>query len=130
VDHQLVRNAALGLLADGRRWVMPGPDYADHVAFYEDFPYAWWGEFSAIEDLPEGSLAGLPRDLALEPFFADITDVLERKITGINLYESQIERLFAGTTEMADAVRSYGLKVAGLGGVDGFAERYWNARRA
>ena len=27
---------------------------------------------------------------------------------GIALYESQIERLFDGTREMADAVRSYG----------------------
>ena len=30
---------------EGRRWVMPGPDYAGLVVFYEDFPYAWWNDF-------------------------------------------------------------------------------------
>ena len=47
--------------------------------------------------------------------FADITDQIERKIMGINIYESQLERLFDGTREMADAVRSYGRAMAELG---------------
>ena len=34
---------------------------------------------------------------------------------GINLYESQLERLFDGTKEMADAVRAYGRAIAELG---------------
>ena len=38
---------------------------------------------------------------------------------GINLYESQLERLFDGTRAMADAVRSYGRAMAELGGSTG-----------
>lgn len=130
VDHQLVRNAGLRLLGEGRRWVMPGPEYAGKVTFYEDFPYAWWGDFTAIGDLPADALASLPADLVLAPEYADITDQLERKVTGITLYESQLDRLFAGKVAMADAVRGHGLKVGALGGVDGYAERYWATRRA
>ena len=48
---------------------------------------------------------------------------------GIDLYESQIERLFDGTKEMADAVRAYGRAMAELGDVDGSAERYWVSGR-
>jgi LmbE family N-acetylglucosaminyl deacetylase len=129
VDHQLCRDAGLALLAEGRRWIMPGPDYADQLQFYEDFPYAWWGGFSAIGDLPAEALAGLPVDLALEPEYADISDQVERKITGIGLYESQVGRLFGEERAMADAVRAYATKVAALGGVDGLAERYWASRR-
>ena len=130
VDHQLVRDAGIRLLADGRRWVMPGPEYAGRTFFYEDFPYAWWNDFSAIGDLPADALAGLPADLLLAPEYVDISDQLERKVTGITLYESQLDRLFAGKAAMADAVRGHGLKVGALGGIDGFAERYWAARRA
>ncbi len=61
--------------------------------------------------------------------FADITDQIERKIMGINIYESQLERLFDGTRAMADAVRSYGRAMAELGSVDGHAERYWASTR-
>ena len=48
---------------------------------------------------------------------------------GINLYESQLERLFDGTRQMADAVRAYGRAMAELGDVDGHAERYWASGR-
>ena len=61
--------------------------------------------------------------------YADVTDQLERKIMGINLYESQMERLFDGTRPMADAVRAYGRAMAELGDVDGSAERYWASGR-
>ena len=66
---------------------------------------------------------------ACDPKFADITDQLERKIMGINLYTSQIERLFDDTRAMADATRAYGRAMAELGGVDGAAERYWASGR-
>ena len=69
--------------------------------FDEDFPYAWWDEFRRLEDLPAGSLDSLPPDVSLAAEFADIGDQLERKITGIGLYESQIERLFTGRRAMA-----------------------------
>jgi LmbE family N-acetylglucosaminyl deacetylase len=129
VDHQLCRDVGVQLLQEGRRWVMPGPDYAGIVTFYEDFPYAWWSDFRRLEDLGPDALADLPGDVSILPTFADITDQLERKIQGVNLYQSQLERLFAGTKEMADSVRVYGRAIAELGAVDGSAERYWVSGR-
>ncbi|MFL5689052.1 MAG: PIG-L deacetylase family protein [Chloroflexota bacterium] len=129
VDHQLCRDAGIRILQEGRRWVMPGPDYAGIIAFYEDFPYAWWNDFRTVDDLPGRPFADLPTDVGVISEFADITDQLEKKIMGISLYESQIERLFDGKREMADAVRSYGIAMAQLGDVDGHAERYWASGR-
>jgi len=130
VDHQLCRNVGVSLLAEGRRWVMPGPDYAGVVTFYEDFPYAWWNDFTRLSDLPPTALADVPSDVALAPEYADIDDQLERKITGINIYASQIDRLFTGTREMARQVRAYGRKMAVLNGWGGSAERYWSTQPA
>ena len=110
---------------------MPGPEYAGIVTFYEDFPYAWWNDFRHLEDLPAGRLRRTCRPTSrLTPEYADIGDQLERKITGITLYESQMDRLFGGTQEMARQVRAYGRKVALLGGGGGAAERYWSTRPA
>jgi hypothetical protein len=108
---------------------MPGPDPAGIVTFYEDFPYAWWTGFRRWEDLPFDPATALPSDVALAPEYADVGDQLERKITGISLYESQIGRLFRTEREMADAVRAFARQVAELGRVDGFAERYWASER-
>jgi len=108
---------------------MPGPEYAGIVTFYEDFPYAWWNDFRSIDDLPGSPLAALPPDVSVTAEYADVTDQLERKIMGINLYDSQMERLFDGTRQMADAVRAYGRAMAELGDVDGHAERYWASGR-
>ena len=124
-----VVTSGIRLLQDGRRWVMPGPDYAGIVAFYEDFPYAWWTDFRGVRDLPGDPLAALPPDVGVIPEFADVTDQLERKIMGVSLYESQLDRLFDGTRQMADAVRAYGRAMAEVGGVDGSAERYWVSGR-
>ena len=129
VDHQLCRDVGVRLLQEGRRWVMPGPEYAGVVTFYEDFPYAWWTDFKQPTDLGPGALAALPDDVSILPLYADITDQLERKIMGIDLYQSQLERLFEGTRAMADTVRSYGRALAERGGVDGSAERYWVTER-
>ena len=108
---------------------MPGPDWAGIVTFYEDFPYAWWGGFSRLEDLPDGALGGLPADVSIVPEFADVTEQVEWKISGVSIYASQLDRLFGGTTQMATAVRAYDRRVAVLGGVSGFAERYWASTR-
>jgi LmbE family N-acetylglucosaminyl deacetylase len=126
VDHQLCRSVGVRLLGESRRWVMPGPEYAGIVTFYEDFPYAWWNDFTQIEDLPRTAFAALPADIGLMPEYADIGDQLERKITGINLYTSQIDRLFTGTPEMARQVRAYARRVSVLDGGNGVAERYWS----
>lgn len=129
VDHQLCRDVGVQLLQEPRRWVMPGPDYAGMVAFYEDFPYALWNDFRGLDALGRDPFAGLPIGVSVNPEFADITDVLEPKIMGISLYESQLERLFDGKVAMANAVRSHGRIIAEAGGVDGSAERYWVSGR-
>jgi LmbE family N-acetylglucosaminyl deacetylase len=126
VDHQLTRDAGLALLSDEPSRVMASPSLVGRVVFYEDFPYAYWEDFGRLDDLPGGGLVGLPTGVSLEAEFADVGDQLERKIRGIALYESQIDRLFGSTTEMAEAVRAYAARVADLGRVpNGAAERYW-----
>ena len=129
VDHQLCRSVGIGLLNESRRWVMPGPEYAGIVTFYEDFPYALWSDFRRLDQVGMNGELTLPADVALAPEYADITDQLERKITGISIYESQLDRLFGGKKPMADAVRAWGRQVGALGHVDGFAERYWASER-
>ena len=55
----------MAMLGEGRAWVMPGPDWAGTVTFYEDFPYAAWNGFTRLDDLrrrrprrdPRGRLA-------------------------------------------------------------------------
>jgi len=127
VDHQLCRRAGLELLGEARRWIMPGPEWAGSVVFYEDFPYAWWRGFTSPDELPPGALASLPPEVLLTPRYAQVSDQLERKITGIGLYESQLDRLFGGEKAMASAVRRFGATVAASGGLTGAAERYWHS---
>jgi len=130
VDHQLMRRVGMSLLGDARRWAMPGPEWAGIVTFYEDFPYSWWRGFTHLGDLPEAARAEVPDGISLWTEYADIADQVERKITGISLYESQLDRLFGGRLKMADATRREGRRVAELGGLEGsFAERYWTSVR-
>jgi LmbE family N-acetylglucosaminyl deacetylase len=129
VDHQLCRRAGVDMLALGQRWVMPGPEYAGQVVFYEDFPYAWWNDFRSLDQLPAGAFDGLPSNVSLYPTYADIGDQIERKITGISIYESQIDRLFDDKREMAKAVRAYGKSMGIAGDLDAPAERYWQSSR-
>jgi LmbE family N-acetylglucosaminyl deacetylase len=129
VDHQLCREVGIELLRSADRWVMPGPEYAGTVVFYEDFPYALWDDFRTLDQLGPDAFAGLPAGVSVFPTFADIGDQLERKITGIRIYESQMERLFDGDRAMADAVRSYATSVGIVGDVAGAAERYWRTSR-
>ncbi len=128
VDHQLARQVGLALLAEGRRWVMPGPDHQGSVTFYEDFPYAWWNEASARRNI-DAIAAALPYGVTVSPEYADVSDQLERKISGISLYASQLDRLFGGRDVMAEAVRGFGRRTAELGGLGGHAERYWSTAR-
>jgi len=128
VDHQLCRDAGLALLGDPRRWVMPGPEWRGQVTFYEDFPYSYWTSFAGLADLPAGTFDALPSGTVLTPEAADVSDQLERKITGISLYESQVDRLFGGQADMARIVRDQAARVAALAGVSGgAAERYWRS---
>jgi LmbE family N-acetylglucosaminyl deacetylase len=129
VDHQLCRDAGVSLLAESRAWVMPGPEWAGKVAFYEDFPYAWWNGFQSIEELPRSALEGIPDGTYLTPRYADISDQLERKVRGIAMYESQLDRLFGGEKPMAHGVRQFAGAVGTIGHVNGAAERYWHSYR-
>jgi LmbE family N-acetylglucosaminyl deacetylase len=129
VDHRLARDVGLALLREPRAWVMPGPDWAGIVTFYEDFPYAWWSGFTRLADLGPDGLGTLPADVSVVPEFSDTTEQVEWKISGISLYASQLDRLFGGRDPMAGAVRSFGRRVAGLGGITGSAERYWSSIR-
>ena len=126
VDHVLCREAGLALLGDGRRWVMPGPEWVGKIAFYEDFPYAWWHGFTGLDDLADGALDAMPPGVLLTPRYAEISDQLERKIRGIDLYASQLDHLFGGEPAMASAVRRHTSTVAAAGGLNGSAERYWH----
>lgn len=126
VDHRLCRDSGVALLADRPSWIMPFPSYVGRAVFYEDFPYAHWEDFGRLEDLPPGWLAAMPAGVSLQGEFSDVSDVLERKIRGIALYESQMDRLFGGVMPMAEATRAYAARVADIGSVPGgAAERYW-----
>jgi LmbE family N-acetylglucosaminyl deacetylase len=127
VDHQLCRDAGVSLLAEPRAWVMPGPEWAGRVVFYEDFPYAYWDGFQSLDALPVGALEGIPAGVELTPHYADIGDQLERKVRGIAMYESQIDRLFGSQKQMADAVRKHGQAVGAVGRIGSPAERYWHS---
>ncbi len=128
VDHLLCREVGLGLVAEGRRWVMPAPDYVGRVSFYEDFPYAWWTDFDGPAGWPVGTLQLTP-GLELEARYSDITEQMDRKAAGLRLYASQIRRLFDSDQSMLDDLAGYHRRVAFQGGVEGFAERYWAAVR-
>ena len=129
VDHQLCREVGLTLLTEGRRWVMPGPDYVNRLCFYEDFPYAWWNDFGGITDWP-AELLPLPAGVQLEARYSDITEMMERKAAGVAVYASQVTRLFESDQQMLDDLAGYHARVALAGGVPGFAERYWTAVRS
>ena len=117
------------LLGEVPSWSMPGVNWSDRVAFYEDFPYAWWNEFDPSAGLPAEYRAELPAEISLSPEIADISAVIETKIQGIKLYESQVPHLFGSDQKMADAVRGHGARVALSAGASGAAERYWSAVR-
>jgi LmbE family N-acetylglucosaminyl deacetylase len=123
VDHQHCREAGLSLLEESRRWVMPGPDFAGSLTFYEDFPYAWWTDFPGVNqwDTP----FQLPAGMELEPRYGDITEAMDQKIAGVRLYASQIRRLFESDQGLLDALYGYHSRIALAGGVPGYAERYW-----
>jgi LmbE family N-acetylglucosaminyl deacetylase len=129
VDHRLCRDAALALLAEGPRWVMPAPDMAGRISFYEDFPYAWWNGFTGIADVAHE--LELPAGISLEARYADVSDQLERKAAGLRLYASQVPRLFQGEQGLLDDVTGHAQRVARAGGIgSGAAERYWGTVRS
>jgi LmbE family N-acetylglucosaminyl deacetylase len=125
VDHVLCREVAVAMLGEPRRWVMPGPELVGSVTFYEDFPYAWWRDFTGPAELD--SPIDLPRGIDLESRYAEISENLERKAAGIRVYGSQIQRLFNSDQGMLDDLAGYHARIAIAGGVPSTAaERYWS----
>jgi LmbE family N-acetylglucosaminyl deacetylase len=130
IDHRLCRDAGLALLAEPPSWIMPAPDLVDRMSFYEDFPYAWWNGQSGQAAMQAQS-AGLPDGLTLEARYADVSDQLERKVAGLKVYASQLQRLFDSEQGLLDAVTGFAARAAQAGGVgSGAAERYWSVVRA
>lgn len=123
VDHVLCREVGLALLAEQRRWVMPGPAFVGRLSFYEDFPYSWWHDWNGA--FGDGVSLDLPVGVAVEPQYSDISDVLARKAAGIRVYASQLPRLFDSDQQMLDDLYGFHARVALAGGVSGYAERYW-----
>jgi len=124
VDHVLCRDVALSMLSEPRRWVMPGPELVGRTSFYEDFPYAWWRDFTTPSELD--TPLDLPRSLDVEARYSEISDSMERKAAGIRLYSSQITRLFNSDQGMLDDLAGYHARIAVAGGVpSSAAERYW-----
>ena len=124
VDHQLCRDVGLALLAERRQWVMPAMSFVGRLSFYEDFPYAWWRDFSG-PGRDGGVELDLPTGIGLEPQYADISDVFDRKAAGIEIYASQTARLFESPQGMLDDLAGYHSRIALAGGVARYAERYW-----
>lgn len=123
VDHRLCRDVALSLLSERRQWIMPAPMFVGRLSFYEDFPYAWWRDF---EGPGRGDVdLDLPVGVAVEPQYASISDVLDRKAAGIRIYSSQLPNLFESEQGLLDDLAGYHARVALAGGVPGYAERYW-----
>jgi LmbE family N-acetylglucosaminyl deacetylase len=130
VDHRLCRDAVLSLLDETESWVMPSPGLAGRLSFYEDFPYAWWTGFSGPQALSEQGVE-LPTGLRMEARYADISDQLERKVAGLRVYASQVQRLFDDDQAMLDAVTGFAARIADDGRVGGgAAERYWAVVRS
>jgi LmbE family N-acetylglucosaminyl deacetylase len=125
VDHQLCREVGLGLLAEGRRWVMPAPSFVGRLSFYEDYPYAWWNDFNGPSG-QDGLGLDLPAGVQLEPQYSNISEVIDRKAAGIRLYASQLPRLFESDQALLDDLYGYHSRVGLAGGVAGYAERYWS----
>jgi len=124
VDHQLCRDVGAALLGERRQWVMPAPSLVGKLAFYEDFPYAWWHDFDG-QPAQVGLTLELPAGVAIEPDYSDITEVMERKVAGLRLYASQLPRLFESEQGLLDDIYGYHARVALAGSIPGYAERYW-----
>ncbi len=104
VDHQIVREAGLLLMAQG---VL--------VEFYEDYPYAH-DPFFLQQTLSEWSSPPAPY---LQLLTAAAVDA---KISSVCLYRSQVETLFGGLEAVSGQVLGYSKRV---GGGSTYAERFW-----
>jgi LmbE family N-acetylglucosaminyl deacetylase len=118
VDHRQVRRAAMELAAS------PGSRVRGLLRFYEDFPYTLTHGFEAPADLDPEVPAGLPPGFELAAEFVPIDGLIEAKLAGMRSYASQVDHLFGGPEQLAEAVHRQALRVGAAAGM-GPAERYW-----
>ena len=116
VDHQLTRQAARQLMAQGY-----------HVTFYEDYPYADpkypYSSHSIRNAYPLEAALADSQDLGLKPNLRHLSDEAVRaKVAGIQAYRSQLDMLFEGAAAVAGYVSDYALYV----GQGQLAERVWS----
>jgi hypothetical protein len=108
---------------------MPGRSTPGSSTFYEDFPYAWWNDFTGSRTCRRPASRD-PARRRLRPDYADVGDQLERKITGITIYESQIDgssprrRRWPGRSGPTPA------RLPCSGGWGARLERYWSTKPA
>ncbi|MEO6350144.1 MAG: hypothetical protein ABIP53_05795, partial [Candidatus Limnocylindrales bacterium] len=88
-----------------------------------DFPYVWWQDFAGPGR--DGFNLDLPVGVDVEPQYADISDVFDRKAAGIELYTSQVPRMFESSQSLLNDLAGYHARIALAGGVPKYAERYW-----
>ena len=91
VDHQLCREVGIRLLQEGRALGHARARLCRHRDLLRGLPVRLVERLPGLDDLPGSTARRRSRpDVSVTAEFADITDQLERKIMGINLYESQI----------------------------------------
>lgn len=105
VDHQAVHAAADALAHAG----IP-------VAFYEDLPYA------TVDGAVDARLAAVGAT-AFAPVAVDIGGTIERKLSAVAAYASQLGTLFGGEDQMRQALSQHARMVAPSGAA--FGERLW-----
>jgi LmbE family N-acetylglucosaminyl deacetylase len=118
VDHRQVRRAAMALAGS------PGSSIRDLLRFYEDFPYALTRNFHGLADLDPEVPAGLQPSFELAAEFVSIEGFVEAKLAGLRAYESQVDHMFGGPAQLAEAVQRQAERVGSAAGI-GPAERYW-----
>jgi LmbE family N-acetylglucosaminyl deacetylase len=125
VDHQLLHAAARALEAAG--WT---------VLWYEDYPYS-----DPARHNPSHRLNPVARRLAALGFgpttskqaaylVENVDASLEKRITSVEAYESQVRDIFEGRARIRHAISAYAAWVAaqsrdGAGATCRFAERFW-----
>jgi LmbE family N-acetylglucosaminyl deacetylase len=126
IDHRQVFRAAVTELSAGKAGSFS--ERACRLTFYEDFPYAWWGDFRGLDQLRPDQSEALS-GLELKPEYVTLDEnLVHRKLRGIHRYGSQIGRLFGVEEELETALRERS-RVVGEGGGFESAERYWRAER-
>ena len=125
VDHVLCREVGLALARSERGWVMPEPDMADRLSFYEDFPYAWWTDFGRLEDLRYVRDAGdhvaigaltRHRDLEIDPLLAESVPLLSHAAGEVGDPQVRHRGTIGGSLAHADPASDLPAVLLALGG--------------